>query len=45
MNNLKSTLQSITYIITGELLQLSGFISDSCVATLTIIFGIVLFFN
>jgi hypothetical protein len=45
MNNLKATVQSITYIITGELLQLSGSISDSWVSTIVIIFGIVLFFN
>ncbi len=45
MNNLKSTLQPITYIIMGELLQLFGSISDSWVSTMVIIFGIVLFFN
>jgi hypothetical protein len=45
MNALKSTLQSITYIITGELLQLAGSISDTWVATFVTLFGIGLFFN
>jgi hypothetical protein len=45
MNNLKSTLQSITYIVTGELLQLAGAIGDTWIATIVILFGIGLFFN
>ena len=45
MNQLKPTLQSITYIIMGELIQLAGAISDGWVSTLTIIFGIYLFFS
>jgi hypothetical protein len=45
MNNLKLTLQSITYIITGELLQLVGVVGDTWIATITALFGIGLFFS
>ena len=45
MNNLKATLQSITYIITGELLQLVGVVGDTWLTTITALFGIGLFFG
>ena len=41
----KSTIQSITYIISGSLMQLCGAIGGGWVSNLLILIGFVLFFN
>jgi hypothetical protein len=41
----KSAVQSITYIICGELLQLAGTIGNTWVANVVVLIGLVFFFN
>jgi hypothetical protein len=41
----KSTVQSITYIISGELLQLAGSIGNGWVSNIVVIIGLVFFFQ
>jgi hypothetical protein len=43
--DLKSAVQSTTYIVCGELLQLTGSVVNSWVGAITVIIGLVFFFN